>query len=78
MFQVHCITSMQNLGDVVLVPTGWDNFEPVVFSLQERQKLRLHRGPKHIYVHDKSFLKSLPQSNFCKVSMQIVVLRANQ
>ncbi|KAL4222118.1 hypothetical protein ACF0H5_018158 [Mactra antiquata] len=34
----------------------------------ERKKLRLHRGPKHVFVNDRSFLKSLPVSNYCKAA----------
>jgi len=38
----------------------------VSYIVQEKKKLRLHRGPKHVYVHDKTYLKSLPVSNYCK------------
>ncbi|KAH3809150.1 uncharacterized protein LOC127833425 [Dreissena polymorpha] len=34
----------------------------------EKKKLRLHRGPKHVYVHDKSYVKTLPVSNYCKAT----------
>ncbi|WAQ93971.1 hypothetical protein MAR_006442 [Mya arenaria] len=34
----------------------------------EKKKLRLHRGPKHKYVNDTSFLKALPVSNHCKAT----------
>lgn len=34
----------------------------------ERKKLRLHRGTKHVYVHDRKYLKTLPVSNYCKAT----------
>lgn len=34
----------------------------------EKKKLRLHRGPKHVYIHDRKYLKSLPVSNYCKAT----------
>lgn len=34
----------------------------------EKQKLRLHRGPKHVYVHDTRYQKTLPVSNYCKAT----------
>jgi hypothetical protein len=30
--------------------------------------LRLHRGPKHVYIHDRSYLKTLPVSKYCKAT----------
>ncbi|XP_045168955.2 uncharacterized protein LOC123531778 [Mercenaria mercenaria] len=34
----------------------------------EKKKLRLHRGPKHVYIHDKKYLKTLPVSKYCKAT----------